>query len=75
MKKLKSKLDKEDDYEGKYDADTMMLAHEIMMDPARFKKAHGHIKRKKAAISSIEDLKKAYKKKYSKGMDMDEDMD
>ena len=70
-----SPVAQDEEWRGKDDAEQLMRAHEIMMDPSRFKRAHGHIRNKEKAIRSIKDIKRSYDEKYNGGMNAMNDDD
>lgn len=73
MKKIKASKVKaavsapvsEDDWQAKNHAQTIIDAHEIMNDPAKMAKVKKHLKAKKQAFKSIDDVIKYRNAKYS----------
>lgn len=52
------------DYETQGHLDTIIKAHQILMDPEKMKKVHKLAGRHQKAISSIQDLKDTIQQKY-----------
>lgn len=52
-----------DEYEIKSCAETLIKAEEIKKDEKKMKAIHAYLSKKKKAISSIADIKSAYKEK------------
>lgn len=55
------------DYEAKDHLDTIMKAHGIMNDPDKMAKVHKLAGRHMKAITSVQDLKDTYDKKFGSG--------
>lgn len=63
------------DWESESHARTVMEAHEIMNDPDKMKAVHKHLKKKKKAMKSVDDLIKFRNDKYGAKAPTDNDGD